>query len=119
MDRQSLIQFGIEWAAFVFKSERAVEMLSGQHTASGLSADDAQAVIDARAAFYKKRLLLAAVTMLGLGYAAKELLGGTAAGRLGVIVMYAGLCLAALQYRKTTNSPPLSIKAVTDAFRKK
>lgn len=119
MDKKRLVYLGVEWAAFVFKSERAAAMLAELQTAGGLAADETGAALASRAALYRKRLLLAAVALLGLGFAAKELLDSTGAGRLGTWAMYAGLCLAALQIRKSTNAPPLSIKALTDAFRKK
>ena len=113
------IDIGLNCSAFVFKSDRALDILVKRMAAAGIGEEDIESALAAIRARYQRMLLISALALLVSGFAVREVFGETTTGRIGSIVMFGGLIVTAIRVRRSDKPSPLSMQAISEVFRKK
>lgn len=117
--RERVIDIGLSCSAFIFKSERAQEMLINRMAATGMSEDDMVARLGTSRARYQRLLLISALVLLAIGFATREIFGETAIGRIESVVMFVGLIATAIRVKRSDKPSPMSMQSISEVFRKK
>ena len=117
--RERVIDIGLRCSAFLFKSDRALDMLISRMAATGMSEDDMVDALAASRVRYQRMLLIAALVLLAAGFAIREIFGETTIGRIGSVVMFVGLVAAAIRVRRSDKPSPMSMQSISAVFRKK
>lgn len=117
--RERVIDIGLSCSAFIFKSERAQEMLINRMAATGMSEDDMVARLGTSRAQYQRVLLISALVLLAIGFATREIFGETAIGRIESVVMFVGLIATAIRVKRSDKPSPMSMQSISEVFRKK
>ncbi|MBC7620789.1 MAG: hypothetical protein H7293_17690 [Candidatus Saccharibacteria bacterium] len=117
--RERVIDIGLSCSAFIFKSDRALDMLISRMAAAGMSEDDMVAALAASRARHQRMLLITALVLLAVGFAIREVFGETTMGRIGSGVMFLGLVVTAVRIKRSDKPSPMSMQSISEVFRKK
>ena len=117
--RERVIDIGLSCSAFIFKSDRALEMLVNWMTSAGMGEEEIETSLAASRARYQQTLLISALVLLATGFAIREIFGETTIGRIGSVVMFFGLVATAIRVKRSDKPSPMSMQSISEVFRKR
>ncbi|ABM39625.1 hypothetical protein [Polaromonas naphthalenivorans] len=110
MDKDQLALRFMEFFVFVLKIERARSHLVAFLVNRGMDEGEVEPFLEARGAAIRLTVLKVAVAMVVGGFLLSKLLTASSTGRVGAWVMYAGMVLGALQFKRASDSSPATLR---------
>lgn len=118
MDKNTAVLGFLEGMVYVLKIERAKPVLSEFYVTNGMPEGDVESYIESRGAAVRMSVLIVCVALIALGFAVSKFLAHLSISRVGSWVMYIGLILAAIQFKKQKTGPTHSLASIRELLKK-